>query len=65
MRTKEEFIRRWRNHLAGMALFGAVSDLRDGQMTRAAKILDIPGEVEKLLGQLWDDLNPKKPEGTK
>lgn len=58
--SKEEFVRRWRFHLAGLALFGAYSDQRDGILARAAKVWDVPAEVEKLLGLLWQDAQPKE-----
>jgi len=60
--TKDEFTRRWRHKLAGLALYGAVSDVKDGPMTRAAKVWDIPAEVERLLAMMFDDLTPKPPE---
>ena len=40
MRTKEDFIKRWRNHLAGMALYGVASETRDGPLVRASKVLN-------------------------
>ena len=58
-RTREEFIDRWRKHLAGLALYGTLSEIRDGPLARASKVLEIPAEVERLLGQMFDDLNPK------
>jgi hypothetical protein len=60
--TREQFIERWKRHVAGMALFGVVSELRDGPLTRAGKIMEIPAEVEKLLGQLYDSAQPQKAE---
>ncbi len=57
--NREAFINRWKKHLAGMALFGTVSERNDGPIVRASKILEIPAEVEKLLGQMWDDLREK------
>ena len=56
MKTREEFISRWRCHLAGLALFGVASETKDGAMVRASKVLDIPAQVEKLLGQMYADL---------
>lgn len=55
-RTRDDFVERWKRHIAGMALFGTVSELRDGPMVRAAKILEIPAQVEDLLGKMYDDL---------
>jgi hypothetical protein len=59
--TKPEFIKHWRNHLAGLALFGAASEARLGTMERAARAMDIPDEVLKLLDRLYDDAQPAKP----
>lgn len=56
MKTREEFIARWRCHLAGLALFGVASDQQDGPLKRASKVLEIPAQVEKLLGQMYADL---------
>lgn len=57
-RSRDEFVRRWRAHVAGMALFGLASEVKDGPLVRANKILDIPQEVESLLGKMYDDLVP-------
>lgn len=57
--TKEEFVRRWKNHVAGMALFGMASERNDGPFVRAAKVFDIPKNVEDLLGKMYDDLAAK------
>jgi len=57
--TREAFIERWKRHLAGLALFGVASETRDSPLARAAKILDIPADVEKLLGRLYDDATRK------
>jgi hypothetical protein len=54
--TKEAFVRKWRNHLAGLALYGVASEHRDGPLARAAKVMDIPAEVERLLGLMHADL---------
>lgn len=61
MKTREEFVARWRCHLAGLALFGVASDTRDGAMVRASKVLEIPGQIEKLLGQMYADLTAEEP----
>ncbi len=60
MKTKEEFIARWRVHMAGLALFGVVSEVRESTQARASKALDIPGQVEKLLAQMYEDLGLAK-----
>lgn len=61
MKTKEEFVARWRCHLAGLALFGIASETKDGPMVRASKVLEIPAQVEKLLGQMYADIAAEEP----
>ena len=52
--TREQFIKKWNKYIAGLALYGTISERNDGPLTRAAKIMDIPAEVEALLGRLYD-----------
>lgn len=54
--TKEQFQKKWRNHLAGLALFGMASEVKDGTLARAARALEIPAEVERILGLMYADL---------
>lgn len=56
MKTKQEFTNRWKHKLAGMALYGVASEVNDGPITRAGKIFDVPAEVERLLGMMYDEL---------
>lgn len=58
MKTREEFVRKWKNHLAGMALYGTVSEMREGPLVRASRALEIPAEVERLLGMMYADMVP-------
>lgn len=58
--SREDFVKRWRNHIAGLALFGVASEAKDGPLARAAKILEIPAEVERILGMMHDSLAPKE-----
>ena len=61
--TKSEWVNRWKKHVAGMALFGLASEHKDGPISRAVKILEIPGEVEGMLNRMYDELiPPPKPE---
>jgi hypothetical protein len=53
-KTREQFVDRWKKHLAGMALFGVASETNDGALAMAGKILEIPGEVEQLLALMYD-----------
>lgn len=61
--TKDEFKNRWRYRLAGIALYGAVSELKDGPLVRASKVYEIPAQVEQLLEAMYADLAPKAPPG--
>ena len=63
MKTQAEFVDRWKCHLAGMALFGVASEVKDGPLLRAAKVLDIPARAEQLLRQMYDDLTAESPAG--
>jgi hypothetical protein len=56
VRSKDDFIARWRFRLAGLALYGACSERSDGPMRKIERVYEIPGEVERLLGLLWDDM---------
>ena len=58
--TRTEFIDRWKRHVAGLALFGHVSEIQDTPLKRAARVLEIPAEAEKLLGMMYNDLKPKE-----
>ncbi len=65
MKSRAEFVDKFRCHVAGMALFGVASEAKDGPMVRASKTLDIPERVEVLLGQMWDWLTAaEKTNGT-
>ncbi len=64
-RTRDEFVRLWRTHLAGLALYGAVGDRNDGPLSRAGKVFEIPSQVESLLGKMYDDLKPAAAEPPK
>lgn len=59
---RDEFIARWRCHLAGLALCGTASEIRDGPLARASRVLEIPAEVDRLLAQMYADLAPAEPE---
>jgi hypothetical protein len=61
--TKDEFKARWRYRLAGIALYGSVSEIKDGPLARASKLMEIPAQVEQLLEAMYADLAPKAPTG--
>lgn len=59
--TRQEFVRKWRIQLAGLALYGIANEAKGGPLQRAAHALEVPGQVERLLNDLYDDLAPKEP----
>ncbi len=61
--SKDDFVKKWRKHLAAVALFGYVSESKDKPMERAAKIMDIPADTDALLARIYDDLDDRKPNG--
>lgn len=58
-RTRAEFVARWKYHLTGFALYGHATGKIENILERATRVHDLPAEVEKMLGQLWDDLKPE------
>lgn len=61
MKPKDEFLMAFRYKMAGMAMFGYVSDQRDGPTVRATKVMEIPADVEAFLSQIYDWLKAKEP----
>lgn len=59
--TREAFIAKWRVHLAGLALYGVATEATGGPLVRAARALEIPGQVESLLSKMFDSLQPPPP----
>lgn len=55
--SKQKFIDEWKHKLTGIAVFGAVSEMNDGPLVRAGKIFELPKEVEKLLGAMYDSIS--------
>jgi hypothetical protein len=56
LKTREQFIAKFRTHVAAMALFGVVSEAKDGLLARAGKVLEIPAETDKLLIAMYQYL---------
>ena len=54
VKTRDEFIEKFRFYLGGMAMYGYVSEERDGPMERAKKWRTITDSTDKLLGQMFD-----------
>ncbi len=59
--TRDDFVKKWKPLLAGIALCGLVSELRDAPMQRGAKALDIPADVERWLSALYSDATGQPP----
>lgn len=59
--NKEEFVRRWRYYLTGLAVYGTVVESDGNALRRAARIHEIPAEVELLLAKMWADLQKPDP----
>jgi hypothetical protein len=57
MKSKEEFIKKFKNDIAGMALYGYVSDQKEGPCERVTHIFKIIPEVESKLAEMWTWLN--------
>ena len=56
MKTREEFVKQWQATLTGVALFGLVSELRDSTLHRATRAMELPQEMQALLGRMYDSL---------
>lgn len=60
MKTKDEFKKRFRFTLAGMAAYGIASEVKDGPLRRAEVMYEMPANVEALLDMIYDYLNDPK-----
>ena len=58
--TQEEFVKRWRYHVAGMALYGTCPEAT-GPAGRAFRAFEIPAAVEKMLANMWQDAQQSPP----
>jgi hypothetical protein len=58
--TNDEFYKKWRHKLAGIALCGLVDDTK-GPISRTTKALEIPDLVDSLLKEIYQDLCPPIP----
>lgn len=56
MVTKEEFRDRFRLQMAGIALYGLVTEMNGGVIAKTTHALAIPEMVEKVLGVMYDYL---------
>ncbi len=65
MRTKEEMVKRWRSRWLALgmdALAGLRNFPRERDRSHADIVMDLPAEIDKLIAQMYDDLEPKPPE---
>lgn len=65
--TKPEFVVKWRERLCWLGLRGLAFDNEErakGPFKSAEYALNMPDRIEKMLAELWDDLNPP-PKSTK
>lgn len=60
--TKIEFIARYRVHavILGMDTFKAISAPKELATHRAEALLNFPGQVDKLLGEIYEELTTKQ-----
>lgn len=56
--TQQEFIAKWQPHIAGLALCGSCSEMRDSPLVRGSKAMEIPEMVRNLLKQMFNDAAP-------
>lgn len=54
--TEEDFVKKWRYELTGMAVYGHIGANDAPGLKRAARIFDVPTEVEKLLRQMYAEM---------
>ena len=52
--TREEWINRFKHQLGGLAIFGMISDQRDGALARTRYVWEIRDAVLSLSGEMWD-----------
>ena len=52
--TKDEWINRFKHQLGGLAIFGMISDQRDGALARTRYVWEIRDAVLSLSGEMWD-----------
>ncbi len=58
-KTRDEFVKKWRYAMTGLAMYGYVSEQRDGPMKRAERLFNMPEEIERLLNLMYDDMDAK------
>lgn len=63
MRSKEEFVKRFKVIQAGWGLYGQYTETKLGPMERAMHALNIPDEAERMLAMFYDWLAAPDPNG--
>jgi hypothetical protein len=58
--SRLEFRKKFQAHIAGLALFGAASEVKDSTLHRGARAMEIPGEVIALLDAMYDYLESER-----
>ncbi len=59
--TRDQFISKWKKVIAGGFVFGYADQKRLSTIDLAEKFLNVGPEVERLVGQMFDDLAAIKP----
>ena len=52
--TKDEWINRFKHQLGGLAIFGMISDQKDGALARTRHVWEVRDTVLSLSGEMWD-----------
>lgn len=52
--TKDEWINRFKHQLGGLAIFGMISDQKDGPVARTRHVWEVRDTVLSLSGEMWD-----------
>jgi len=60
--TKEEFVRKYRYSLAGMAMYGLSIEQKGESFGITRRMFELPDEVEKVLSIMYDSLDPSTTE---
>lgn len=65
MGKREEFKKRFRFTLAGIAAYGHASEAKDGPMKKIQRAYEVPNVIEPLMDMMLDFLEIEKEKGTK
>lgn len=59
--TRDDFIKRWKFHLAGGFVYGYHADAHMGPAAKAQYQHEITKHVDELLGHMFDSIYQQKP----